>query len=63
MKACPKMCTPSNETLCLVLDSHTKFIPSVNHTGQVAVCQHFVSTVLRTRESTNHGTYNWEKLS
>jgi hypothetical protein len=33
MKERPKMCNPSNETLSLALESHAKFIPSLNHTS------------------------------
>jgi hypothetical protein len=31
MKECSKMCNSSNKTLSLALESHAKFIPSLNH--------------------------------
>jgi len=44
MKERPKMCNPSNENLSLASESHTKFIPSLNHACQLAVSQRFVSS-------------------
>lgn len=39
-------CKPSNENLSLASESHTKFIPSLNHTCQLAVSQRFVSSFM-----------------